>query len=218
MFCFFHWSHSPLSPLLGQRDGVEAERHGRALQLSHLQDLQGGGLPRRRGELCAGRRAGLWAGRLRQSGSGRRQLHRIRPVSALLVFFQLCEYLLEYIRAQLPPTSLYTVRRGRFDYRIFCISNYTITFNIIFLHLSALLVSFSWPADKIIVKYFIFSYKRALVMWKSEPVFVNLWRSPGIDSLPGGLVRQPYLSYRPSRLQTPAKSIPRNRFLGSIYI
>ncbi len=27
----------------------------------------------------------------------------------------------------------------------------------------------------------------------SEPVFVNLLRSPGIDSQPGGPVRQPYL-------------------------
>jgi hypothetical protein len=70
-----------VSLLVGQRDGVEAERHGRALQLSHLQDLQGGGLPGRRGQLCAGGRASLWAGRLRQSGSGRRQLHRLRPVS-----------------------------------------------------------------------------------------------------------------------------------------
>jgi hypothetical protein len=29
-----------------------------------------------------------------------------------------------------------------------------------------------------------------------EPEFVNLLRSPGIDSQPGGLVRQPYLMYR----------------------
>ncbi len=33
-----------------------------------------------------------------------------------------------------PPPSLYTVRRCRFDYGVFCISNYTTTFNIIFLH------------------------------------------------------------------------------------
>jgi len=33
-----------------------------------------------------------------------------------------------------------------------------------------------------------------------EPVFVNLLRSPGIDSQPGGPVRQPSLSYRPARL------------------
>ncbi len=52
----------------------------------------------------------------------------------------------------------------------------------------------------------------------SEPVFVDLLRSPGIDSHPGGPVRQPYLSYRPARLHRLAKSIPQNRFLGSINI
>ncbi len=31
----------------------------------------------------------------------------------------------------------------------------------------------------------------------SEPVFVNLLRSPGIDSLPGAPVQQPFLTYRP---------------------
>jgi hypothetical protein len=36
---------------------------------------------------------------------------------------------------------------------------------------------------------------------KSEPVFVNFLRSPGIDSQPVGSVRQPYLSYRPAWLQ-----------------
>ncbi len=36
---------------------------------------------------------------------------------------------------------------------------------------------------------------------RSEPVFVNLLRSPGIDSQPGLPVQQPYLSYRPSMLQ-----------------
>jgi hypothetical protein len=33
----------------------------------------------------------------------------------------------------------------------------------------------------------------------TEPVFVNLVRSPGIASHPGGPVRQSYLSYRPAR-------------------
>ncbi len=43
----------------------------------------------------------------------------------------------------------------------------------------------------------------------SEPVFVDrLWR-PGIDSQPGGPVRQPYFSYRPARLRKLAESIPR---------
>ncbi len=40
-----------------------------------------------------------------------------------------------------------------------------------------------------------------------EPVFVSLLWSPGIDSQPGGPVRQPYLSYRPARLYRLAESI-----------
>ncbi len=51
-----------------------------------------------------------------------------------------------------------------------------------------------------------------------QPVFVNLLRSPGINSQPGGPVRQPYLSYRPARLPRLAKSIPRLRFLVSIKV
>ncbi len=42
-----------------------------------------------------------------------------------------------------------------------------------------------------------------------EPAFANLLRSPGFDSLRGGPVRHPYLSYRPARLHRLAKSIPR---------
>ncbi len=44
------------------------------------------------------------------------------------------------------------------------------------------------------------------------------YMSPGIDSQHGGLLRQPYLSYWPARLHRLAKSIPRNRFLGSIKV
>jgi hypothetical protein len=51
-----------------------------------------------------------------------------------------------------------------------------------------------------------------------EPVFVDLLRSPGINSEAGGLVRRPYLSYRPAGLQRLAESIPRNRFLGSVNV
>ncbi len=40
-----------------------------------------------------------------------------------------------------------------------------------------------------------------------ELVFVDLLRSPWIDSLPVGPVRQPYFSYRPDRLHRLAKSI-----------
>ncbi len=52
----------------------------------------------------------------------------------------------------------------------------------------------------------------------SEPVFVNLLWSPGIDFMPAVPVRQPYLSYRPARLHRLAESIPRNRFLGSLNV
>ncbi len=52
------------------------------------------------------------------------------------------------------------------------------------------------------------------VYFLPEPKFVNLLRSPGIDSQPGGPVRQPYLTYRPARLHRLAESIPWNRFLG----
>jgi hypothetical protein len=41
----------------------------------------------------------------------------------------------------------------------------------------------------------------------SEPVFVNLLRSPGNDSQPGGPI-QIGMSYRPSRLKRLAESIP----------
>jgi hypothetical protein len=41
-----------------------------------------------------------------------------------------------------------------------------------------------------------------------EPIFVGLLRSPGIDSLPGGPVQQPYLTYQPVRLHRLAESIP----------
>ncbi len=52
----------------------------------------------------------------------------------------------------------------------------------------------------------------------TEPEFVNLLRSPGIDSQPGGPIRQPYLTYRPAMLPSLAKSIPWNRFLGSLKV
>ncbi len=52
----------------------------------------------------------------------------------------------------------------------------------------------------------------------AEPVFVNLLRSPGIDSQLVGPERQPYLSYRPARLHRLAESVPRNRFLDSFIV
>jgi hypothetical protein len=51
-----------------------------------------------------------------------------------------------------------------------------------------------------------------------EPVFVNLFSSPGIDSQAGGPVLQPSLTYRPARLHWLAESIPWNRFLGSLNV
>ncbi len=51
----------------------------------------------------------------------------------------------------------------------------------------------------------------------SEPVFVNLLKSPGIDYQPGG-PQQPYLTYRPARQHRLAESIPRNRFLERLQI
>jgi hypothetical protein len=57
-----------------------------------------------------------------------------------------------------------------------------------------------------------------IVYNNTEPVLVDLLRSPGIDFQPGGPVRQPYLSYRLARLHRLAESILRNRFLGSINV
>ncbi len=42
----------------------------------------------------------------------------------------------------------------------------------------------------------------------TEPVFVNLLRSPESDSQPGGIDSTTYLSYRPARLHRLAESIP----------
>ncbi len=52
----------------------------------------------------------------------------------------------------------------------------------------------------------------------AEPVFVDLLRSPGIDSQIGRPVRLPYFSYRLARLHRLAKSIPWNWFLGFINV
>ncbi len=59
---------------------------------------------------------------------------------------------------------------------------------------------------------------RVAICETTEPVFANLLRSPRIDSQTGGMVRQPYLLYRPARLHRLAKSIPRNRFPGSFNV
>jgi hypothetical protein len=47
-----------------------------------------------------------------------------------------------------------------------------------------------------------------IILVRSEPIFVNLLRSPGIDSQPDGPVRQPYLTYRPTKLHRLGELIP----------
>ncbi len=61
-------------------------------------------------------------------------------------------------------------------------------------------------------------FSQAVNPQQPEPVFVNLLRSSGIDSHPGGPVRQPYLLYRPAMLHRLAESNPRNRFLVSLNV
>ncbi len=50
------------------------------------------------------------------------------------------------------------------------------------------------------------SYSKKLNL--SESVFGDFLRSPGIDSQPGGPVRQHYFSYWPARQHSLAESIP----------
>ncbi len=68
----------------------------------------------------------------------------------------------------------------------------------------------------------IFGWKENVTDWcdnkHPEPEFVNLLRSPGIDSQPGGPMRQPYLTYRPASLHRLAESIPWNPFVGSLNV
>ncbi len=53
----------------------------------------------------------------------------------------------------------------------------------------------------------------------AEFVFVNLLRTPGIDSpAASGPVRQPYFVLSAARLHRLAESIPRNWFLGSVNV
>jgi hypothetical protein len=71
-----------------------------------------------------------------------------------------------------------------------------------------------------IFSYFKYGVRSPKFVWAecTEAVFVNLLRSPGIDSRPGGPVRQPLLSYRSARLHRRAESSPRNRFLSSLNV
>jgi hypothetical protein len=55
------------------------------------------------------------------------------------------------------------------------------------------------------------------IVWDSQPEFVNLLRSPGIDSQLGGPVLQPCLTYGlPGYIL--AELIPWNRLLGSLNV
>ncbi len=64
--------------------------------------------------------------------------------------------------------------------------------------------------------YFLVFGMAALCIITTEPEFVNLLRSPGFDSQPGGSVQQPYLTYRPVRLYIGWRIHSWNRLLGSI--
>jgi hypothetical protein len=50
--------------------------------------------------------------------------------------------------------------------------------------------------------------------WPARASICKPFKEPGIDSQPGGLVRQPYLLYRLARLHRLAESNPRNQILG----
>ncbi len=54
--------------------------------------------------------------------------------------------------------------------------------------------------------------------FRPEPVFVNVLRSPEVDSHPAGPVRQPYLTYRTARIHRLVESIPWNWFLCSLNV
>ncbi len=56
------------------------------------------------------------------------------------------------------------------------------------------------------------------ILLSAEPAFADQLRRPGIDFQPGWPVRQPYFSSVRSGLHRLAKSIPRNRFTGSINV
>jgi hypothetical protein len=57
------------------------------------------------------------------------------------------------------------------------------------------------------VQSLVLTLSRDFITTTAEAIFVNLSRNPGIDSQPGGLVRQPYLSYLPTRLHRLSESI-----------
>jgi hypothetical protein len=81
------------------------------------------------------------------------------------------------------------------------------------------------------VQILVLKVSRDFITTTAEPEFVNLSRSPRIDSQPGGPELEFLnnllgarnregmgLSYRPARLHRLAEFIPWNRFLGSINV
>jgi hypothetical protein len=68
------------------------------------------------------------------------------------------------------------------------------------------------PFSPCLDNYFLSPVPLPLIKTKPEPEFVNLLRSPGIDSRPGWPIRQPHLTYRPARLHIGW----RNRFLHGL--
>ncbi len=51
-----------------------------------------------------------------------------------------------------------------------------------------------------------------------KPEYVNILKSPGIDSQPDGPERQPYLTYRDPRIHRLVESTPWNRLLGTLNV
>jgi hypothetical protein len=84
-----------------------------------------------------------------------------------------------------------------------------------------ILFKFSHRQMKMILHKITERWKIPFVQWptdETEREFVNLLRSPGIDTQPGGPVRQPYLTYRPAGLYRLAESILCNRILSSLSV
>jgi hypothetical protein len=79
----------------------------------------------------------------------------------------------------------------------------TLTFSFILADKSlVLLYTGHWTVIRLITNNFSCDRKKWV---KAKPEFVNLFRSPGVDSQSGWPVRKPYLTYRNARL---ADSIP----------
>jgi hypothetical protein len=89
---------------------------------------------------------------------------------------------------------------------------------VLFRHILGGKFSHRWICTQYVQDFFKQCGRKGREGKRPDPVSVNLFRSPGIDSQPGGPIRQPYLSYWPARLHRLAESIPRNWFLGSLNV